>query len=103
MRLSTWLLTLPLLILGVAFTFANRAPVRLSFDPISPDSPLGITAPLFVWLLAALFAGFFLGAGAMWFTAGGVRRKARQRKREVKKLKKEAEAASTGETLPALR
>ena len=56
MRLSTWLLTLPLLILGVAFTFANRAPVRLSFDPISPDSPLGITAPLFVWLLAALFA-----------------------------------------------
>jgi len=104
MRLRTWIVTLPLLALGVAFTLANRQPVRLSLNPLAPTDPgLAFTAPLFVWILAAVFAGFFFGAAAMWFSAGGLRKKARQRGREVKRLRKEAEAGAIGQTLPALR
>ncbi|MEM6851194.1 MAG: LapA family protein [Pseudomonadota bacterium] len=93
MRLRTWLITLPLLALGVWFTLANSVPTRLSFDATSADNPaFSLTAPLFVWLLASLFLGFFIGSAAMWFSAGGVRKKARSRAREVKQLKKQAES-----------
>ncbi len=94
--LSTALLGLLGLAL-VVFFVANRQPVVISFDPISTDSPALFVGPMPMFVLPAitLFVGFFLGLFAMWMSDGSLRQKARERKREIKRLKTELDLAGT--------
>jgi len=48
-RLVQILITLPLAVLIIAFSVANRAPVRVSLDPFgSGDTALSVSVPLFL-------------------------------------------------------
>ena len=110
MRFLSKILWLLAAIAVVAFFSANRQVVVLSFDPFSIENAAFTSPPMQLWMviLLSMFAGFFFGAAGMWATGRGVRTRARERKREVKTLKKEvrqatAAAAPLGETLPAVR
>ena len=99
--LSTALLGL----LGVAlvvFFVANRQPVLISFDPISADNPALFIGPwpMFVLPAITLFVGFFLGLFAMWLSDSALRQKARERKREIKRLQTELDLAATAPPMP---
>lgn len=92
---------------AVVFLFANRQPVTISFDPFSAQAPALVSPPVPLWmaLAGAMLAGFVVGAVGMWLSNGGLRRRAHARKREVERLRKEADAlaATAPQTLPSVR
>ncbi|MCQ8183897.1 LapA family protein [Parvularcula maris] len=110
-RFITNLFLFLLSVLLVAFLFANRMPVTVSFDPLSLEDPAAsVTAPLWMALSGTLFIGFILGAMGMWISMGKTRRKSRKQRRRIAELEREAKQAGDtpatgrrGTTLPALR
>lgn len=106
-RIVIVLVLVPLAVILIALSVANRGQATLTIDPFNPGNPaLSYTAPLFVWLFAALIAGLILGSFATWFNQGKHRKLSRQRKLEAELLRKEARKAAndTGATpnLPSL-
>lgn len=62
---------LPLAIVLIAFTVANRAMVVVSLDPFSPQQPaLALEMPLFVLVFLSLLAGVIAGGVATWLGQG---------------------------------
>jgi hypothetical protein len=98
-RLVRWLVTIPAGSALVVFLVANRAPVALSFDPLSTAAPALATPalPLWIWLVLFLLSGIGLGAGATWMSGHELRTRARADRLELKALKK----AAGGPTAPA--
>lgn len=81
---------IPVAILLIALTVANRTPVPVSIDVFNPGNPaLTFTAPLFVWLFGAAVIGIIVGGLATWFTQGEHRKKERLYKKEADKLRYE--------------
>ncbi|RFB05456.1 LapA family protein [Parvularcula marina] len=78
-------------LLLVVFFVANRQMVRISLDPTSLENPALATPAIPLWaaLIACLIVGFLLGAFGMWLSAGSLRRKAKDRKREIRRLEDE--------------
>ena len=69
----------PLGIVLVVLSVANRQSVTLALNPFRPeDSVLSVSAPFFVFLLAALIIGLLLGALSTWLAQGKYRRRARE-------------------------
>jgi uncharacterized integral membrane protein len=106
-RIVIVLILVPLAIILIALSVANRAAVSFTIDPFNPGNPaLSYSAPLFVWLFAALIVGIILGSFATWYNQGKHRKLARQRKLEAELLRKEARKASAETTstpnLPSL-
>ena len=97
---------IPLAIVIILFSVANRAPVRISFDPLSRQAPLlAYDVPLFAVVLAAIALGVVLGGFASWLAQSRYRRQARRSRREVEGLREETEtlrAAVPDAALPAL-
>lgn len=81
----------PVFIFAVLFLFANRQMVTISLDPFNANSPLitSFPAPLWVWLIFAVFVGVALGSAGMWVSGGHRREKARVEHRELKSLRRE--------------
>lgn len=76
----------------VLFSLANRHNIRLSFDPIAPESEfLAFDLPLFLIVLGALMLGVILGGGASWLAQGKHRKAERRHRREALRLRDEAE------------
>ncbi len=100
------LVLVPIALVIVLFSVANRAPVRVSLDPFSRDLPsLSYDLPLFVVVLAAIFVGVLVGGLASWIAQGKHRKAARRGRREVEALRSETEAlrsAVPDSALPAL-
>ncbi|MBA4333639.1 MAG: DUF1049 domain-containing protein [Methylobacterium sp.] len=100
------LVLVPIALVVVLFAVANRAPVRVSFDPISRDVPvLAFDVPLFAVVLAALAVGVLIGGFASWLTQGKHRKAARRNRREAEALRSETQmlrAAVPDSALPAL-
>lgn len=96
----------PVALIVVLFSVANRAPVRVSLDPISRDAPaLTLDLPLFAVILAAIAVGILIGGFASWLAQGKHRKAARVNRREADKLRNEAQslrAAVPDSALPAL-
>nr|HMQ58213.1 DUF1049 domain-containing protein [Rhizobiaceae bacterium] len=70
-RLVTVLIVIPVAIVLIAFSVANRAPAVVSLDPFNPANPaLSWAAPMFLWLSAALVTGVLVGGVASWFAQG---------------------------------
>ncbi len=90
-------------IVFLAFAFANRHWVTVSFDPIAPGGvpALAIEAPLFVALIVAMMIGVVAGGATTWFAQGKHRRAARQNRAEADKWRAEAEAAKAHALAPA--
>lgn len=100
------LVLVPVGLLVVLFSVANRAPVRVSLDPVSRDAPaLAFDLPLFAVVLAAIAVGILIGGFASWLAQGKHRKAARINRREAEKLRNEAQslrAAVPDSALPAL-
>ena len=73
-RLISWLIMLPLAIVVVVFTIANRGVVSLDLWPM----PVAVDVPVFSLGLVGCFVGFLAGAVISWFSGG--RRRAVNRK-----------------------
>jgi uncharacterized integral membrane protein len=100
------LVLVPVALIVVLFSVANRSPVRVSFDPISRDAPaFALDLPLFAVILAAIAVGILIGGFASWLAQGKHRKAARVNRREADKLRNEAQslrAAVPDSALPAL-
>lgn len=84
---------IPLAIVLVVLSVANRQTVAMALNPFRPDdSVLRIEAPFFVFLFLALIVGLLLGSFATWFAQGKYRRRARQLRDESVKWQKAAPA-----------
>jgi len=92
-----------LAILLLAFAFANRRFVTVSFDPFSStEAPLVATeAPLFVVLIVATMIGVVAGSAVTWIAQGKHRRAARQNRAEAERWRAEAEAAKARALAPS--
>ena len=81
----------------VACAVANRHAVRFVVDPfIDRDAALSFSAPLFVFLFAALFLGLIIGASAMWIGQSHWRRLAKKERHEATVWRREAENLKRG-------
>lgn len=105
-RLLTWIVAVPVGIVVVALSVANRRPVTLSLDPFRPDQPAwSVSVPLFALVLGALVLGILVGGFVVWWRQGVHRRAARSGRREVSRLEGErdrlaADLAARADTPP---
>jgi uncharacterized integral membrane protein len=78
----------------LAFAFANRNFVTVSFDPFASrdNAALSIEAPLFAVAIVAAMLGVVAGAFATWLSQGRHRRAARHSRYEADKWRAQAEA-----------
>ncbi|MBF9233197.1 lipopolysaccharide assembly protein LapA domain-containing protein [Microvirga alba] len=97
------LVLLPVAILIVLLAVANRGVVTLSLDPFSQDAPeFAVQVPLFAVIFAAVAIGVLIGGTATWIAQGKHRRARRQFKREVSRLRDEAERLRAQTPMPVL-
>ncbi|KAB1073237.1 lipopolysaccharide assembly protein LapA domain-containing protein [Methylobacterium planeticum] len=95
-RFLKGLVLLPIAILVVLLAVANRDAVRLSFDPFSPEAPVfSLTLPLYAVLFVAVALGVVVGGIGAWLGQGETRRKARERRREIRRLEGETARLKT--------
>ena len=82
----------PIAIILVLLSVANRQDVRLGLDPFNTVDPVvSFTLPFFVFLFAALLLGMIIGSMATWFKQGKYRKNARKEHVEAVKWQSEAE------------
>jgi hypothetical protein len=68
MRLTTWIVALPVAAAAIWIALANRHSVVLSLDPFSRDAPaLTVQMPLYLLLFLAILMGVLLGGFAIGF------------------------------------
>jgi uncharacterized integral membrane protein len=90
-KLLTAIVVLPVAAILLIFALANRAPVTLSVDPFSPDSPdWSVQLPLFLVILMAMMVGVVIGSVADWLAQSRYRREARQSRHDLRRLEQEA-------------
>jgi uncharacterized membrane protein YciS (DUF1049 family) len=96
----------PVALVIVFFSIANRQVIRVSLDPLTREAPLlAYDIPLFAIVLGALAIGILIGGMASWLAQGKNRKVARQTKREAERLRGETEtlrAALPNAALPAV-
>jgi uncharacterized integral membrane protein len=89
-RFITYLLLIPIAIVVVALSVANRAPVTFSLDPIGSVAPgWSATGPLYVFLFLAVIAGIVIGGVAAWLRQGRWRHAARAERAANERLRSE--------------
>lgn len=92
------LILIPLAIVLIALTVANRQSVSLNLDVFNPSNgALSFDAPFFVWLYAAGALGVLVGGIGSWFAQSKHRKKERAYKKEVQHLRYEMKEAGVGE------
>jgi len=103
-RFVTLLLVVPLMIVVIVLSVANRAPVIFSLDPIGSPPALSLEAPLFFFLFAALALGILFGGIATWIGQRKWRRAARSERANAARTRQELErpGETIGASAPAL-
>ncbi len=97
MKRLSWIITLPLLVVAVIFSVANRQLITFDIWP----TEYSIAVPAFLPVLIALFLGFLAGGFIAWWSAGRARQRARDLQRDLEhqrfetaRLKRELEKQS---------
>lgn len=81
MRLSTYLILVPAILIAAALAVANRGVVGLSFDPFSDSDPaLVVQVPLFLLVYLTFFAGVLVGGIAAMLSRGKRRARGAEKK-----------------------
>src|SRR5216110_1944093 len=80
----------PLAIVLIILSVANRVPVVFSLDPFGGNA-LAFSAPLFALLFAALLLGTVVGGVAAWLRQGRWRQVARIERAEANRLRNEVD------------
>ncbi len=96
MRLISWIITLLILLVVLAFTVKNNAEITLTFWPFDTAA----TMPLPLLVFALLFVGFFLGSLTTWFGSIPARLEARRLRKEVAALQKKFDACQSERDAP---
>lgn len=95
-KIINLLILLPLGIILIIFSVANRQSVTLAFNPFRPeDQVLSLSAPFFVFIFIALIAGMLIGSAATWFNQGKHRKRARNEAKEAVRWQGEADRHKT--------
>jgi uncharacterized integral membrane protein len=92
-RRLLWLfVAVPVAVLLIVFSVANRGPVTMLLDPFSRENPaIQLTLPFFVFIFAALVLGVLLGGLLVWMSQGRYRKEAKRQAAEAKSWRAEAE------------
>jgi uncharacterized integral membrane protein len=92
-RLVLFVFTIPIAIILIALSVANRAPVMATIDPFNPGNPaLSFSLPLFAIVLAALITGVVLGSFLTWVNQGKHRSRAKMEAGRADAIKRESDA-----------
>lgn len=108
-KLLAVVVLVPVAIVAVALSVANRHDVALSLDPFNAADPaVAIAMPLYALVFAAIAVGIVIGGVATWLGQGRWRRQARRLKHEARDIRREnaqyrAASTSPATTLPAPR
>jgi hypothetical protein len=95
-RLLFFVVLLPLGVIAVALSVANRAPVVLSLDPVgSLGAAWSLTLPLYALLFAALAVGVVIGGVSAWLGQSKWRFAARVERANLARLRREVERLRT--------
>jgi uncharacterized integral membrane protein len=89
-RLIGWLIGAPLAAATAVFAVANRTSVVADLWPL----PWSVEAPLYLFVLLALFAGFLAGAAVAWASSLAARRRVRAAARTEIEAARRVAAAS---------
>ncbi|MCC6983068.1 MAG: LapA family protein [Bauldia sp.] len=102
-RLARYLVFLPVAVVVVILSVANRAPVSFSLDPFNPEEPaFSVQLPLYWLIFAVLAVGIVTGGLATWLGQTHWRRDARVRAAELARLRQEPGAMRADPTRPRL-
>lgn len=83
---------LPVAIILILLSVANRHSVQMSLDPFnSVDPAVAFSLPFFVFLFLALMLGMIIGSVATWIKQGRFRKAARREHTDAVKWQSEAE------------
>ncbi|MGI9350410.1 MAG: LapA family protein [Rhizobiaceae bacterium] len=92
-KLFNYLFLVPLAIILILLSVANRQLVRFSLDPLNSEIPaLSLTLPLFVFLFLALVFGMLIGGFLVWLSQGKHRKALREKTSEASRLNHGQEA-----------
>ncbi len=87
-RFLTIFVLIPVAAVVVILSVANRTPVSFSLDPIGAGSTgWMVTAPLYVFLFAAVALGIVIGGVATWVRQGRWRQAARSERANADRLR----------------
>ncbi len=99
LRLIKYLILIPLGIIVVVLSIANRGAVTVSLNPF-PDAAAGTdlavlsySVPLYLLLFGFLLLGVVLGGLGSWFSQGKWRRRARENEHQASRQQQRAEDA----------
>ncbi|MGB7285706.1 MAG: DUF1049 domain-containing protein [Salaquimonas sp.] len=94
MRKLTFLfIALPVAIVLIVLSVANRQSVQMSLDPFnSVDPAFAFSMPFFVFLFCAVLLGMVIGSIATWIKQGKHRKAARKEHTDAVKWQSEAES-----------
>jgi uncharacterized integral membrane protein len=89
-----WLfVAIPVAVLLIVFSVANRGQVTMVLDPFSAENPaISVTLPFFVFLFGAFLAGLLVGGLVAWIGQGRHRRLEKRFAADAATWRKEAEA-----------
>ena len=92
------LFLVPLAVLLILLSVANRQVTVFSLDPMNQTAPaLSFEMPLFVFLFIAVMLGMIIGSFLTWFSQGRYRRALREKSYEANQLKQENASTETKE------
>ncbi len=90
-KFVSWFLGLPIAIIIVALSVANRHSVRISFDPINVSSPfMSFEIPLYLLMLLTVILGIVVGGASSWLNQSKWRKAAREARHEMSEMRSES-------------
>jgi len=94
LRFLKYLILAPVAVVVLAFAYANRHIVSVSFDPLASGdaSAFRVNAPLFLVIILSVMIGVISGGVTTWFSQGRHRRLARKLRIESEKMKADLDA-----------
>ena len=106
MALLRWIAGFVIASALIAFALLNRQDITLTFSPLHPP----VDIPLYAIIFCAVFTGFLIGAGTVWFGAAPLRRERRRQRKQIRALEEtlkdtaaiKPDAAPAREFFPAL-
>ncbi|MEM7214557.1 MAG: lipopolysaccharide assembly protein LapA domain-containing protein [Pseudomonadota bacterium] len=92
-KIFNYLFTLPIAVILIILSVANRQTVRFSLDPLNTATPaLSVELPLFVFLFIAFLSGMLLGGLLIWISQGKHRKALREKKSQITQPNNEEES-----------
>jgi uncharacterized integral membrane protein len=88
-RFVSLFILLPIAIVVIVLSVANREVVSFSLDPIGDGAGWSVDAPFYVFLFAAVALGTVIGGVAAWIRQGRWRHAARIERANAERLRRE--------------